>query len=135
MFSLGAVLAFAATGRRPFGRGQATSVLQPVVRGAPDLQGAPTEVLPLIERCLVKDPAGRPECDGLLAEVTAVAAALEPGLGPSRPLPRRWWRPLVTASAVTGILAAGSVAGPSNAVTGHQPGPKLGRDRRHAPDG
>jgi hypothetical protein len=125
VFSLGAVLAFAATGRRPFGRGQAASVLERVVRGAPDLQGAPPEVLPLIERCLVKDPARRPAAADLLAEVTAVRAALDqPEVKARAAAPRRWWRPLVTASAVTGILAAGSAAGYGlNAVTGHQAGP------------
>ena len=60
VFSLGAVLAFAATGCKPFGSGQAAAVLERVVRGAPDLHGAPPEVLPLIERCLAKDPAVRP---------------------------------------------------------------------------
>jgi hypothetical protein len=125
VFSLGAVLAFAATGRRPFGRGQATSVLERVVRGAPDLQGAPPEMLPLIERCLVKDSAGRPAAADLLAQVTAVQAALDQpeGQAPAA-APRRWWRPLVTASAVAGILAAGSAAGYGlNAVTGRQAGP------------
>jgi Protein kinase domain len=125
VFSLGAVLAFAATGRRPFGRGQATSVLERVVRGAPDLQGAPSEMLPLIEQCLIKDSAGRPAAADLLAQVTVVQAALDQSEGQApAAAPRRWWRPLVTASAVAGILAAGSAAGYGlNAVTGRQAGP------------
>ena len=127
VFSLGAVLAFAATGRRPFGSGQAASVLERVVRGAPDLRGAPPEVLSLIERCLVKEAAGRPVAADLLAGVTAVRAALDQPAGQApaaaRPAPRRWWRPLVAASAVTGILAACGAAGYGlNAATGHQPG-------------
>ena len=93
VFSLGAVLAFAATGRRPFGSGQAAAVLERVVRGAPDLRGTPPEVLPLIERCLAKDPARRPAAAGLLGEVTAAQAALAPrrpeagaGLPPAEPV-------------------------------------------------
>jgi serine/threonine protein kinase len=78
VFSLGAVLAFAATGRRPLGSGQAAAVLERVVRGAPDLNGAPPEVRPLIERCLAKDPAGRPAAACLLGEVTAAQVALAP---------------------------------------------------------
>ena len=95
VFSLGAVLAFAATGRRPFGSGQAAAVLERVVRGAPDLRGAPPEVLPLIERCLAKDPARRPAA-GLLGEVTAVQAALalrQPAAGAGLRRPRRSCRP------------------------------------------
>jgi hypothetical protein len=144
VFSLGAVLAFAATGRRPFGSGQASVVLERVVRGAPDLQDGSPEVRPLIERCLAKDPAGRPAAAGLLAEVAAAQAALDPLTEPplaapalaapgqtAEPVPvaatpvppRRWWRPLVTASAVAGVLAAGSAAGYGlNLVTGHQAG-------------
>jgi len=130
VFSLGAVLAFAATGRKPFGTGQAAAVLERVVCGAPDLQGAPPEVLPLIERCLAKDPARRPAAARLLDEVTAVQAALAPPAEPvapaepvraAPPAPRRRRRPLVTVSAVAGILAAGAAAGYGlNAVTGAQ---------------
>jgi hypothetical protein len=138
VFSLGAVLAFAATGRKPFGAGQAAAVLERVVRGAPSLEDAPAEVLPMIERCLAKDPAQRYTAAGLLAEVTAVRSALEPPPGPA-PVPtgapaepggrprsddarRRPWRPLVTASAVTGILAAAGATGYGlTAATRHQP--------------
>jgi hypothetical protein len=141
VFSLGAVLAFAATGRRPFGSGQAAAVLERVVRGAPDLRGAPPEALPLIERCLAKDPARRPAAVGVLGEVTAAQAALAPPapsgeLAPSdeavpppgpvpaiQAAPRRRWRPLVTASAVAGVLVASAAAGYGvNAATGHQAG-------------
>jgi len=130
VFSLGAVLAFAATGRKPFGTGQAAAVLERVVRGAPDLHGAPPEVRPLIERCLVKAPAGRPAAAGLLDAVTAAQAARaasaepDPPPGPvpaAPPSARRRWRPLVTASAVAGVLVAGAAAGYGvSAVTAHQ---------------
>jgi hypothetical protein len=152
VFSLGTVLAFAATGRKPFGTGPAAAVLERVVRGAPDLDGVPPEVRPLIERCLVKEPAGRPAAAALLTVVTAIQAALyqpaepapgtaaDPGTaagpatasdrGTAPPAPeaaspalRRRWGPLVTASAVTGILAAGAAAGYGlNIMNTHQPG-------------
>ena len=137
VFSLGAVFAFAATGRKPFGAGQPATVLERVVREAADLEGAPAEVRPLIEQCLAKDPLRRPTAAELLARVTAAQSAME-----SRPEPapagtaladpdppsralarsgrRRPLRPLITASAVAAILAAASAAGYGlNAVT-HQ---------------
>ena len=135
VFSLGAVLAFAATGRKPFGAGPPAAVLDRVVRVAADLEDAPAEVRPLIEQCLAKDPLRRPTAAELLAGVTAAQSAMgprsEPALrdpaGADRPglprardgrrRPRR--RPLITASAVAVIL--GASAGYSlNAVIQHQ---------------
>ncbi|MFD6168165.1 protein kinase domain-containing protein [Streptomyces coeruleorubidus] len=63
VFSLGAVLAFAATGRGTFGHGAVShaSLLYQVVHGEPDLEGVPQQLLGLVRACLAKDPAHRPE--------------------------------------------------------------------------
>ncbi|MGH3270699.1 MAG: serine/threonine-protein kinase, partial [Trebonia sp.] len=66
VFSLGTVLAFAATGKGPFGGGTTASLLYRVVHETPDLDGVPAAVRPLIERCLVKEPAQRPTAVALL---------------------------------------------------------------------
>ncbi|MFE6480637.1 protein kinase domain-containing protein [Streptomyces rochei] len=62
VFSLGSVLAFAATGRSVFGDGTAShaALLYQVVHGEADLTGVPTSLLGLIRACLIKDPARRP---------------------------------------------------------------------------
>jgi len=106
VFSLGAVLAYAATGRKPFGTGQPAVVLERVVRGAADLEDVPAEVRPLIEQCLTKDPGLRPSAAELLAGVTAARSAMEP-----RPARRRSWRPLITVPAIAGLLVASGAAG------------------------
>ena len=67
IFSLGAVLAFAATGRGPFGSGSTPALVYRVVHDGPQLDLVPAEIRPLSERCLAKDPAGRPTAAGLLA--------------------------------------------------------------------
>ncbi|HTZ25879.1 MAG TPA: serine/threonine-protein kinase [Streptosporangiaceae bacterium] len=72
IFSLGTVLAFAATGKGPFGGGTTASLLYRVVHETPDLEGVPAAVRPLIERCLVKDPAQRPTAVALLDAVGAL---------------------------------------------------------------
>jgi hypothetical protein len=72
IFSLGAVLAFAATGQGPFGTGTTASLLYRVVYGLPDLDQVPDVARPLIERCLAKDPRLRPTASGLLTEVGAL---------------------------------------------------------------
>ncbi|MCT7352114.1 serine/threonine-protein kinase [Streptomyces sp. 15-116A] len=62
VFSLGTVLAFAATGRGAFGDGAAShaSLLYQVVHGEPDLGGVPESLTGLIRACLTKDPGQRP---------------------------------------------------------------------------
>ncbi|WP_138905575.1 serine/threonine-protein kinase, partial [Streptomyces albidochromogenes] len=60
VFSLGAVLAFAATGRSAFGDLAPAAMLYQVVHEEPDLAGVPPMLTGLIRACLAKDPAGRP---------------------------------------------------------------------------
>jgi eukaryotic-like serine/threonine-protein kinase len=67
VFSLGAVLAFAATGRGPFGSGSTPALVYRVVHDSPQLDLVPAGIRPLIERCLAKEPAARPTAADLLA--------------------------------------------------------------------
>ncbi|MHB9758437.1 serine/threonine-protein kinase [Streptomyces sp. BYX5S] len=60
VFSLGAVLVYAATGRRAFDGGHVAAVQYEVVHGDPQLQGIAPELTSLIAPCLAKDPAHRP---------------------------------------------------------------------------
>ncbi|MEY9890505.1 serine/threonine protein kinase [Catenulispora sp. MAP5-51] len=60
VFSLGTVLAYAATGRNPFGGGPEHALLYRIAHGEPDLSGVPDSLAPLIAVCLAKEPARRP---------------------------------------------------------------------------
>ena len=60
VFSLGTVLAYAATGRNPFGGGPDHTLLYRIAHDEPDLSGLPPSLAPLIATCLAKDPAQRP---------------------------------------------------------------------------
>jgi len=77
VFSLGAVLAFAATGEGPFGSGSSAALIYRLVHNPPDLSRAPAATRSLIERCLDKDPGRRPSPHQLLAELGE--ASLVPG--------------------------------------------------------
>ena len=70
IFSLGAVLTFAATGEGPFGQGSTVALLYRVVTSQPNTAGLPGGVRALAEHCLAKDPRQRPTANGLLAEIT-----------------------------------------------------------------
>ena len=78
VFSLGAVLAFAASGEGPFGGGPAVALAFRVVNAPPNLSGVPGRLRPMIERCLAKDPAARPTPAELLASLAAGNAERQP---------------------------------------------------------
>jgi serine/threonine protein kinase len=120
IFSLGAVLTFAATGRGPFGRGSRPEVAYRLVYGPPDLSEMPAGLRALVERCLTKDPGRRPTADEVLdaanegqpvpgwlpaAPLSALAPAGYAGSA-ARPSGRRWRRPLTAAGVTSGVLAA-----------------------------
>jgi serine/threonine protein kinase len=69
VFSLGAVLAFAATGEGPFGTGSFPALMFRVVHHEPNIAHVPEQIRPVVERCLAKDPAQRPTPGDLLAEL------------------------------------------------------------------
>jgi serine/threonine protein kinase len=69
VFSLGALLTFAATGQGPFGTAPSATLLYRVVFASPDTTGLPTELRPLVERCLAKDPHQRPSTEQILTEL------------------------------------------------------------------
>ncbi len=68
VFSLGCVLAYAATGTGPFGGGHAAAVVFRTVHEEPELGSLPVELREAVAGCLRKEPADRPT----LAELTAL---------------------------------------------------------------
>ncbi|MGQ4712977.1 bifunctional serine/threonine-protein kinase/ABC transporter substrate-binding protein [Streptomyces anulatus] len=81
VFSLGCLLAYAATGRPPFGGGAVDAVLYRTVHDAPDLDGIDDAHLrALLDRCLAKDPGDRPAAaalDTLIAEDVPAGATAD----------------------------------------------------------
>ncbi|WP_340685395.1 serine/threonine-protein kinase [Amycolatopsis coloradensis] len=128
VFSLGAILVMASTGRGPFSGTSAPQTLYNVVHAEPELSAVPAEIRPLVERCLAKDPARRPTPEQILdffgpvppgiapwpdvvhariqrqdAEVRAVLSLPIPAWRPpARPEPERKSR--------TGLVIAGALA-------------------------
>jgi eukaryotic-like serine/threonine-protein kinase len=72
MFSLGAVLTFAATGQGPFGVGSSAVLAYRLVNTPPRLENLPTELRLVVGSCLAKHPSDRPTAERLLAAIGAV---------------------------------------------------------------
>ncbi|MFC7912658.1 serine/threonine-protein kinase [Streptomyces sp. NPDC057386] len=75
VFSLGAVLAYAANGEPPFAGDSSAALLYKVVHEEPDLGGLDGELRELAARCLAKDPAARPAPDEVARRLAPQGAA------------------------------------------------------------
>jgi hypothetical protein len=71
VFAFGCVLAYAATGRSPFGDGPAVVVVQRIAYEDADLTGVPDSLADLVASCLAKEPEGRPTPEELLRRLAA----------------------------------------------------------------
>ncbi|WP_406274484.1 PQQ-binding-like beta-propeller repeat protein [Streptomyces sp. NBC_00191] len=69
VFALAGVLTYAATGHGPFGSGQPADLLYRVRYAEADLTGLPQPLIPVLTRCLSKNPADRPSTTELAAQL------------------------------------------------------------------
>ncbi|MCF3106715.1 serine/threonine protein kinase [Streptomyces roseoverticillatus] len=114
VFSLGSVLAFAATGRGPFDASTVPAIVHRITSEAPVLtgiaEGGPLHTL--VRHCLTKDPAGRPPTSEVLNRlaVTAPAVPPVPALPPRPATAPVDDRPIRRRSVLFGGLAAATAA-------------------------
>jgi serine/threonine protein kinase len=94
VFSLGCVLAYAATGKAPYGSGNAASVLHRIVNGRPDLAWIPARLREVVIACLARNPAERPGLTHLSAWISRAGPGV-PGGSPGA----FWHRPTAAAQA------------------------------------
>ncbi|MEU0373076.1 serine/threonine-protein kinase [Streptomyces sp. NPDC006283] len=127
IFSLGAVLAYAATGTAPFSGDSSAALLYKVVHEEPELGALDGELRDLVAGCLAKDPAGRPG-PGEVAERLAAGTGQGVGWLPG-PLVEQISRAAVellhleSSPADPEPLAAGPGSGPGSAgAAGGDPG-------------
>ncbi|WP_395104095.1 protein kinase [Actinomadura sp. SCN-SB] len=83
VFSLGSVLAYAATGRMPFATTEdgVHALMMRITMAEPDLGGLPESSRGLVGSCLAKDPSARPLPQEII-ERAAASGATEPWLPP-----------------------------------------------------
>jgi serine/threonine protein kinase len=122
VFAFGVTLAYAATGRAPFGDGSSDGVLYRVIHEPPNLLGVDGDLRSLIEPCLDKNPEHRPLPAELLArcqphlpnerewpdtvatEIGQRAASVAAAARRTRAATRRSW--VSTATSILALLTA-----------------------------
>ncbi|WP_225859600.1 serine/threonine-protein kinase [Streptomyces albicerus] len=82
VFSLGAVLAYAASGREPFGEGKDAVILMRIMNRDFDLSGVPAGIRSLVEPCLSEAPVDRPTPAEVVAATGHTAQSLRQSVGP-----------------------------------------------------
>ncbi|GAB2852619.1 serine/threonine-protein kinase [Streptomyces deserti] len=154
VFSLAAVLVYAATGRSPFEAENAYLAAYNTVHNEPELGELPDALRPLVSACLAKDPVDRPTSGevldalaGLPAELSGEGGDEAPGDEPSQPgtVPsgtatltsseqtgqkrrrRRLWAALV------GAVLLGTAGAAAAALLGDAPASTVGESDRAAP--
>jgi hypothetical protein len=89
-----ATVAFAATGRPPYGTGPAMAIMDRVRRGEHDLSAVPLALQPLLRSCLAPDPHDRPDTVAVLASLRGRVRPVWAPAGPGEPtVPVRQDRP------------------------------------------
>ena len=105
VFAWGAMIAYASTGRLPFGSGQEAAVAYRVISEEADLHGVPPELAGIVASCLAKDPDRRPPA-AALAQVTGELLAQQATqlLAPHQQ-PTRFGAPPSSPTAVQQLIA------------------------------
>jgi eukaryotic-like serine/threonine-protein kinase len=95
LFSWAVTIAYAASGRSPFGTGTTEAILYRILHDTPDLAGVPGRLLPQITAALAKEPQARPTAPELLSQLTR--PAVQPSAGYDNPtqtiLAQTWLTP------------------------------------------
>ncbi|MGN9785200.1 serine/threonine-protein kinase [Nonomuraea sp. ZG12] len=115
VFAWGCTMAYAATGRTPFGGDTIPAAIHRILSGQPELTGLPEPLRSIVERCLDKDPARRPEARQVLFDLlgetrpAGEAEALRQGALAATPTPVSRRGLLLGAGALTAALTAAAV--------------------------
>ncbi|MFI0352871.1 serine/threonine-protein kinase [Actinomadura sp. 9N407] len=126
VFSWGCVVAYAGTGRWPFGSSSTEAVRFLTMNSPRDLDGLDERLTPLVRAALAVDPAARPSVAQLLKEMTGSGLQLTQEIAlpdrtvpppapittvpPAPPVPGRWRSGRVRALLAVGVVAAAIAA-------------------------
>ena len=89
IFTWALIVAFAASGRPPFGMGETVGILHRILHENPDVSAVPPQLMPLVLAALEKDPNHRPRAVDLLGELSPGSVA---GMAPQTAVDRQTGR-------------------------------------------
>ncbi len=116
VFAWGVTVAYAASGRSPFGAGSTHSILYKIMYGDADISTVPDSLRPLVEDALIKDPQTRPTARQLLDRLTSASRRNEEtNENPTQLILKRTW---------SGAHPSPSLSGPPSP---HRPAEPLAR--------
>ena len=114
IFAWGVTVAYAATGRSPFGAGNTHSILYRIMYGDADIVSVPDSLLPLVEASLAKDPQSRPTARQLLDRLTSASSRPENANDtPTQIILARTWQSGSHASPSPASVPAGPPSAPA----------------------
>jgi hypothetical protein len=93
VFVWGSLVAYASTGRRPFGQGTIVELAYRITHEPPDLEGLQGRLRELVEACMAKQPESRPTARAVLLELLGDHATPDPQASATRLLERSWSPP------------------------------------------
>ncbi|ETK30991.1 serine/threonine-protein kinase, partial [Microbispora sp. ATCC PTA-5024] len=124
VFAWGCLVAYAGTGRHPFGRGDLVTLAARVLNSRPDLGTLPAPLGELAHRATASDPARRPSAQDLLIALVSgvVPGAASPAAAATEALTRSWEPPPNVAQGRGDVPAAAqTLIDPASAVTDPRP--------------
>ncbi|GAA2114009.1 serine/threonine-protein kinase [Actinomadura alba] len=87
VFAWASVVAFATTGRPPFGANSFPAIMNRVLQGQPDLGDLAEPLRSVVTSCLAKDPADRPTMRDVMMRLVSVRSVVTAPQAPAPPLP------------------------------------------------
>ena len=130
--SWASTVAFAATGRPPFGTGSYETIFYRIIGGHPDLDGIPGKLMALLTAALSRDPAARPSAVQLSEKCAAIDLT---GADETLPRPGRVGQRLATAGGAHVAAGHGLSAPRRFAAAGGRLGAAAGAARTEPPAG
>jgi hypothetical protein len=90
IFAWGLTVAYAASGRPPFGTGPADVIFYRILHDDPDIEAVPESLKPLVSAALARKPEDRPAARDLLSALAAAPAAAASDAALQAMLSRTW---------------------------------------------
>jgi len=114
IFIWGVTVAYAASGRSPFGTGSTASVLYRVVHGEADIDAVPDLLRPMVAAALTKEPAARPTARQLFGRLSSLSPRADPSYDIATQVTTGHARDPAAAPSGSAVSAPGPAAAPGS---------------------